>query len=137
MSLLSDKLPESLNNAVKNMTDAPTKAMGTTFADLWFLVFGGISLAAEKRKLRYHQALEEFKTQIETRLDAIPEENRIEPDTRLATQALENAKCCLEEPELREMFAILIAHTCDNRINKRLHPAFSEILKQLSPVEAA
>ncbi len=137
MSLLPDKLPASLDNAVKNMTDAPTKNIGTTFADLWFLVFGGVSQAAEKRKLRYQHALDEFKIQIETKLDAVPEENRIEPNTRLATQALESAKYCLEDPQLREMFAILIAHTCDNRTNKRLHPAFSEILKHLSPVDAA
>lgn len=32
-------LPQSIDNAIKNTTDKPTLAVGTTFADLWYLVF--------------------------------------------------------------------------------------------------
>ncbi len=43
-------LAEPIANSVKNITDKPTQNMGTTLADIWYLVFGGISQAAEKRK---------------------------------------------------------------------------------------
>ena len=33
----------SIDNAIKNVTDKPTLSIGTTFADLWDLVFCGIS----------------------------------------------------------------------------------------------
>lgn len=34
------ELPDSIDNAVKNLTDKPTQGIGQTFSDLWFLVFG-------------------------------------------------------------------------------------------------
>jgi hypothetical protein len=136
LGLINLELPKSMDNALQNITDAPTKTIGTTISDILYLVFGGISHAADKKKLKYEHDLEEFRDQLENKINTIPAENRIEPNLRLAAQALENSKYCLEEPELREMFATLIAHTCDSRMNLRLHPAFAEILKQLSPIDA-
>ena len=40
---LIDLVPDSIDNAVKNVTDKPTQNIGTTLADIWYLVFGGIS----------------------------------------------------------------------------------------------
>lgn len=31
------ELPDSIDNAVKNLTDKPTQGIGQTFSDLWFL----------------------------------------------------------------------------------------------------
>lgn len=46
------ELPDSIDNAVKNLTDKPTQGIGQTFSDLWFLVFGGITQAADKRRMK-------------------------------------------------------------------------------------
>lgn len=44
-------LPDSIDNAVKNLTDKPTQGVGQTLADVWYLVFGGITQAADKRRI--------------------------------------------------------------------------------------
>ena len=54
------EMPESADNAIKNLTDAPTQNVGKTFADLWYLVFGGITQAADKKKMSYAVELEKY-----------------------------------------------------------------------------
>lgn len=135
-SLLNVEVPDSVDNAAKNLTDLPTKNVGQTLADCWFLVFGGISQAAEKRKIKYALDLAIFKNSLEDNISKIPEENRIEAKTQIVMPALESAKYCVEEPILRDMFANLISSSIDNRKSNLVHPAFGELLKTMSPLDA-
>lgn len=135
-SLLNVEVPDSVDNAAKNLTDLPTKNAGQTLADCWYLVFGGITQMAEKKKIKYALDLEIFKKSLEDKINKIPEENRIEAKTQIVMPALENSKYCIEEPELREMFANLISASIDNRKNNILHPSFGELLKTMSPLDA-
>lgn len=135
-SLLNVDVPDSVDNAAKNLTDLPTKNVGQTLADCWFLVFGGISQKAEKRKIKYALDLESFKISLEDKISEIPEENRIEAKTQIVMPALENAKYCVEENELREMFANLISASIDNRKGDLVHPFFGEALKTMSTLDA-
>ncbi len=111
-------------------------AIGNTFADLWFLVFGGISQSADKRRIKYAAALERLRESVNEKAESIPPENRIDPDLQIAGQALNDAKYCVENEDVREMFANLIASTMDSEKCKQVHPAFSDTIKQLSPVDA-
>lgn len=135
-SLLNLEAPDSVDNAAKNLTDLPTKNVGQTLADCWFLVFGGISQAAEKRKIKYALDLAIFKNSLEDNISKIPEENRIEAKAQIAMPALENSKYCIEEPVLREMFANLISSSIDNRKSDLVHPSFGELLKTMTPLDA-
>ena len=54
---LSD-LPDSIDNAVKNLTDKPTQGIGQTFSDVWYLVFGGITQVADKRRITSPEMLQ-------------------------------------------------------------------------------
>ena len=69
---LIDLVPDSVDNAVKNITDKPTQNMGTTLADIWYLVFGGISQAAEKKKLKYSYALQKMEKELKEDISKIP-----------------------------------------------------------------
>lgn len=133
---LIDLVPDSVDNAVKNITDKPTQNMGTTFADIWFLVFGGISQTAEKRKLKYSYALQEFEKELKDKIFKIPEDKLAEPDMQLIAPALEAAKFCVEKEELRKMFSDLISSLLNVDYYNYLHPSFPQILKQLSPFDA-
>lgn len=67
------ELPDSIDNAVKNLTDKPTQGIGQTFSDLWFLVFGGITQAADKRRMKYAHDLELYGQELSQSITAIPE----------------------------------------------------------------
>ena len=102
-------LIEPVANSAKNITDKPTQNIGNTLADIWYLVFGSISQAAEKRKLKYSYALQEFENELKEKISKIPKDKLIEPDIQIVAPALESAKYCVEKKELRHLFSNLIS----------------------------
>lgn len=133
-NILKELVPEAIDNAAKNLTDQPTKNMGTTLADIWYLVFGGISHAAEKRKLKYSYALQEFEKELKDKISKIPEDKLIEPDIQIVAKALEEAKYCVEKEELRHMFSSLISASMNKDTD--VSPIMINIISSLSPLNA-
>lgn len=110
--------------------------MGTTLADIWYLVFGGISQVAEKRKLKYSYALQEFEKELKEKIDKIPEKDRNQSDTQIIALALESAKYCIEKEELRHMFVELISSSLNNNVSTKAHPSFVHTIANLSTLDA-
>lgn len=131
---LINLVPESIDNAAKNITDAPTKNMGQTMADLWFLIFGGITQAADKRRAKYNVELNKFKEELAASIEKIPEKNRKEPSSQVVLSALDEAKFCVEEEELRKLFVSLLTSASDSTQNA--HPSYANIIRQMSPDDA-
>lgn len=129
-------IPDSIDNAALNITDAPTKAVGETLSDIWYLVFGGIHQASEKRKLKYACDLKQFEQELYQGINQIPIEKKIEPKIQVIAPALENAKYCMEEQELRELFKNLIIASLNKDTFNLVHPSFADIIKQMSPLDA-
>lgn len=130
-------IPDCIDNAVKNLTDKSTASIGQTIADLWQLVLGGrIALAAEKQRLKYAQDLEKYRETLEEKVAAIPEDKQTEPTMQIAAQALQDSQYCIGSEELREMFANLIARSMHTDYLDKIHPSFSKIVQQLSPLDA-
>lgn len=132
---LINLIPDSVDNAVKNITDKPTQNMGTTLADIWYLVFGGISQAAEKRKLKYSYALQEFENELKEKINKIPNDKLVSGDIQIIAQALDAAKYCIEKEELRKMFSNLICNSLSSDANDKVHPIFANIIRSLSPYD--
>lgn len=129
-------MPKSIDSAIQNITDTPTKEIGNTLGDIWFLVFGGLSHAADKKRMKYAYSLEKYKKELEEATDNIPIDRRIEPSIQITAQALEASKYCVEADELRKMFVNLISGSLDRKYENEVHPSFPEILKQLNEKDA-
>lgn len=129
-------LPDSIDNAVKNLTDKPTQGIGQTLSDVWYLVFGGISQAADKRRMKYVHNLELYEQELSRSISSIPQENLVEANIQVTAQALENSKYCIESEELRKMFVNLISKSMDDRHISNVHPSFAEIIKQMDSTDA-
>ena len=129
-------IPSSVDTAVKNLTDAPTKNAGQTFGDLWYLVFGGISHAADKKRMKYTQDLERYRQELTDSIDKIPDSKRIEPSIQTTAQALENSKYCVSSESLRTMFVNLISGTMNKDFEPFVHPSFPEMIKQMDNIDA-
>lgn len=89
-----------------------------------------------KCKIKKEHELEEYKKQIYNATSSIPEENLIEPPLNIVGPALEASKFYIDEKEIRNMFANLIASSMNSKINEYAHPSFIEIIKQLSSLDA-
>lgn len=129
-------LSDSANRAATNLTDSVTKNAGQTLGDIWFLVFGGISHAADKRRMKYGADLEKFRQEVFESVEQIPKEKKVEPSFQITAQALENSKYCVTSETLRGMFAKLITGTMHADFEPLTHPSFPEMIKQMSENDA-
>ena len=131
-------------NAVPSCIDEPVKAVlnpganqiGTLFGDLLAMATSKIHFSAEKMRLQQAHDLETFKKSLSDKLNAKPKECLFEPRMQVVGPAVENAKYCMDEPKIREMFQNLLANAADERYQSKVHPSFSAIIAQMSPLDA-
>ena len=77
-----------------------------------------------------------FAEELAAKADAIPSEFIVEPKASVAGPALQGLAFTHEEPNLKEMFLSLLVTAMDGRKANNAHPAFVEIIKQLTSEEA-
>lgn len=73
---------------------------------------------------------------LEVKLKGISIENIITPPPYVAVPALQAISYCMDDDELREMFAELLAHAMNEDTVDNVHPTYVEIIKQMSPYDA-
>lgn len=125
-----------LTNFVDESVVPSTKKLGDTVAALLEHIFGDYILSGKKKEIQRHHELECFIKSLEDKKLEIPKVNLQEPKLSIVGPALEASKYYFEEPELREMFAKLVSSSLDDRKNNLLHESFTEIIKQLSTIDA-
>ena len=73
---------------------------------------------------------------LEPKLENVPLENIITPPAYVAVPALQAISYCMDDDQLREMFAELLAHAMNSETVDNVHPTYVEIIKQMSPYDA-
>lgn len=73
---------------------------------------------------------------IHTSLMKIPEGERVEPKAVIVAPLLEHVKFVFDEENLSEMFSNLLANAMSSNNSMMVHPAFTEMIKQMSPLDA-
>lgn len=90
----------------------------------------------EKWILQKEYNIEATKRMLEKKLENIPPENISSPEPYVAVPAMQYISYCVNNDELRDMYANLLANSMINIVKKGVHPGFVDIIKQLSPDEA-
>src|SRR5687768_5912365 len=99
------------------------KAVNVALAPLSVLVWG------------YERISDYVAKRVTEKLADTPADQIVSPSPLIAGPAMEALRFAGEEPDLREMYATLLASAMDRRTASRAHPAFVEIIKQLSATE--
>lgn len=73
---------------------------------------------------------------LKKKLENINLENIITPPAYIAVPALQAISYCMDDEQLREMFAELLAKAMNSEEVDNVHPTYVEIIKQLSPYDA-
>jgi len=84
----------------------------------------------------YDQIKAYIQPALEQRLKDIPQERIIPPDPAIAGPALDALRYTGHKEDLRELYANLIATAMDSNTTHTAHPAFVEVIRQLTPDEA-
>lgn len=97
------------------------------------LPLAAVNFGIEKSKLYFEK---NFKKDLEEKTQSIPAENIVEPKASIAGPALQNLAFSHEEANLKDMYLNLISSAMNSEKADDTHPAFVEIIKQLSSLEA-
>lgn len=127
---------ENLSEPINAVTTPMATSVGNTLKDLWDCVFGPFHNFAEKKRLSRQKDLDDFENELYDEVNKIPKEDLIEPKISIVGPALEASKYYFEEKEIRDMFAKLIASSMNRKKASTVHPAFTEIIKQMTPLDA-
>lgn len=84
----------------------------------------------------YDQIKEFVSEKVADRLKNVPPENIVTPKPNIAGPALEALRYTGHESSLSDLYANLLAASMDKETANGAHPAFVEIIKQLTPDEA-
>lgn len=100
------------------------KAVNVALAPLRLVVWG-------------YDQIEAFLVQrVSEELRDVPPDRVVTPDLTIAGPAVEALKFAGHKEVLRDMYARLLAKAMDSNVSSSAHPAFVEIIKQLTPDEA-
>lgn len=135
-SLVNVEIPESVDNAAKNLSGPPTESAGQFFKDVIDLVTGPFHSFVEKKRLNWQFGIDQLKVDLQKRLDQTPEEKRTVPDLQIAAQAIQDSVFCVESEELRKMFVNLLASSVNTDKVDDVHPSFSGIIRRMTPNDA-
>jgi hypothetical protein len=97
------------------------------------LPLAAVNFAFEKARAYFSGA---FQRDIGAKTASIPPAEIVEPKASIAGPALQGLAFAHEEPNLKEMYLNLIAGAMDRRSASKAHPAFVEIIRQLSAEDA-
>lgn len=84
----------------------------------------------------YDQVKEFVSTKVADRLKNVPPENIVTPKPNIAGPVLESLRYTGHEESLSDLYANLLAASMDKSTAHGAHPAFAEIIKQLTADEA-
>ncbi len=90
----------------------------------------------EKWILNGEYAIRETEKLLEEKLKHIPEDKIVEPEPYVAVPAIQQLSYSLDSEELRELYASLLASSMNVDKKDAVHPAFVDIIRQLTPSEA-
>lgn len=73
---------------------------------------------------------------VREKAEKIPEEKLTEPEPYVAIPAVQQLSYCYDSEELREMYANLLVSSMNMDKQDDVHPAYVDVIKQLTPDEA-
>ena len=97
------------------------------------LPLAAINFAFDKARSYFS---ERFQADLAEKAASIPVENLVEPKASIAGPALQGLAFSHEEQDLKNMYLNLLASAMDGRVAEDAHPAFVEIIRQLSAEDA-
>lgn len=130
--MLEDIGKQIIVEVAKEALAEPAKEIGNELADLLRILFTPLQMA----KICRDAWLEDYKARILRKYSQIPESRKITPPLQIVGPAIEASRYFIQEETMRELFANLIAHSCDSKNAQVVHPAFVSFLTQMTPLEA-
>lgn len=129
LKTIGDSIPQSTKELLFNPT---ANAVGQGIGAVFTAVFSPLIKIGIIKK----QELADLTNKTAKKVKEIPHENLDGSKPGLVLKALEESKYQLEDKDLRDFFASLIASSVDNRKNQDITPRYATVLSQLGSQDA-
>ena len=129
-----DVTTEVAKEIAKNVYNDAGKPVAKPTGELVGLIPRAIKAALsplEKWILQREYNVAETKKLLEEKLQNTPPELIESPAPHIAVPAMQYISYCMDNEELREMYANLLANSMNKVVKDGVHPGFVEIIKQL------
>lgn len=133
------KIPDDIEEVVKDAYDDLGHPVAKPTGELIGLVPRAIKAALaplEQWIMRKEFNIAETKKLLDEKLKNVNPKLILPPEPHIAVPALQYISYCMDNKELRDMYANLLANSMNKTIKNGVHPGFVEIIKQLCPDEA-
>ena len=134
-----EMIKEVAKEVAKDVYDDVGRPVAKPTGELVGLVPRAIKAAlapVEKWVLQREYNVAETKKLLEEKLQSTPPNLIQPPEPHIAVPALQYISYCMDNEELRDMYANLLANSMNSVVKNGVHPGFVEIIKQLCPDEA-
>ena len=126
---------EVLGKVYDDIAHPTTQSIGNTLSFIPRTI--GVWLGKwEKWIINGEYAIKETEKLLEEKLKNVPEEKIVEPEPYVAVPAIQQLSYSVDNPDLREMYANLLAASMNSDTKWSVHPSFVDIIRQLTPDEA-
>lgn len=132
-------LPESSGKTIQEVYQDTLKPTASSLGQTIGLIPRTIRaklLPLEKWVLNQEYELEKTKILLDQRLAKCQAEQIVSPDPYVAVPALQAISYSMDSEELRKMYANLLSKSMYEPTKNAVHPAFVEMIKQMSPNDA-
>lgn len=130
-----EKVVDTTSDLATDLVKKPISEIGKLFCDLLGIPADSVNYLRTNFQMKHKANQQILAEKLQKEVASISENNICEPDFQTISTAFENAKHC-DSDELRELFANLIASSINIEKKDDVHPSFSEIIKQMSPLDA-
>lgn len=123
-------------DVIKEVKDTKTVSEADATSALLVRAIHAALSPLEKWVMQKEYNIAETKKLLEAKLQNVPIDHIITPPPYVAVPALQAISYCMDDDQLREMFAELLAHAMNSETVDNVHPTYVEIIKQMSPYDA-
>ncbi len=130
----SDKIKEMIPTIYEDTVHPAAKETGQVLSIIPRAIHAAL-VPLEKWIAEREYNLAETTKLLAKKLEHVGEEHIVSPESYIAVPALQAISYSMDSKELREMFANLLAKSMYDKTKGDVHPAFVEIIKQMSPLD--
>lgn len=123
-------LTEPTNKLLSRPAESTGKIIGTVLDGL----YNTLLLPVQKYNLRVEANLKRYKEGLNEKIEAVPENKKVEPSMRIWGETMESLKWNLDDEQkyIREIFTNILISDITTGKKSKVQPAFIKIVQQLS-----
>lgn len=129
------KVLETVPVAYNDVLQPAAKETGKTISLIPRAINAAL-IPLQKWIIHKEYSLKEVEAILVQKLKNIEVEKIVTPQPYVVVPTLQAISYCMDCKELRDMFANLLSKSMNSDTKNNVHPSFSEIIKQLSPLDA-